>query len=168
MKGCPGITRSLRSGVGSFGFCVFAVAMVLGPHLGAIGGRAACAAPSRLHTLGTGADAFYINEHANGLVSVFIQAVPLDSVLDELKAIGGPTYSSLVPLTRPITLSLHQVTWQTVLDRMFTLLNATFHYRDGHPSHVRVLRMAPNRNYKAAPRPTESKAEWFAIERVAQ
>ena len=114
-------------------------------------------------SLGAGPGRIEVARHGSR-VSIFVQAVEASVVLGELRsAIGGPTFTSLEPLSRPVTLALHQVTLEEVLRRMLVGFNYTLQYREGRLSHVRVLHMIPGRNYKT-PRAVESRSQWTRIE----
>jgi len=92
-------------------------------------------------------------------ISIYAVRVGADFILDELQAVGGPTYGSLEPLTRPVTLTLHEVPVEMMMRRMLDGYNYTLQYKDGRLSHVRVMHMIPGRNYKVVD-PIESLAEW--------
>jgi hypothetical protein len=96
-------------------------------------------------------------------ISIYAERVAADFILDELRAVGGPTYASLEPLTRPVTLTLHGVSIETMLRRMLEGYNYSLHYENGRLAHVRVLHMMPGRGYKVTDA-IETLSEWTRIE----
>jgi hypothetical protein len=123
-------------------------------------GQARAAAAAELEILSFGSGSSEINVVLDGdKLSLFANQVSADLVLRHLKAVGGPTYSSLEPLTRPINLSLHGVTWEAMLRRMLMGYNCSFHYKGSRVDHVRILHLTPTRPYKT-PRLLQSRAEW--------
>ena len=123
-------------------------------------GQAHAAAAGELKILSFGSGSSEINVVLDGdKLSLFANQVSADLVMRHLRAVGGPTYSSLEPLTRPINLSLHGVTWEAMLRRMLMGYNLSFHYKGSRVDHVRILHLTPTRPYKT-PRLLQSRAEW--------
>ena len=105
-------------------------------------------------------------EHGE-LLSFFAENAQADLVLDQFREqIGGPSYTSLEPLTRPVSMALHSVSLEDVLRRMLDGYNYVLEYRGGRLAHVRVLRMIPGRGYKT-PRVAESRSRWLELESAA-
>ncbi|RMD84291.1 MAG: hypothetical protein D6815_04545 [Candidatus Dadabacteria bacterium] len=115
-----------------------------------------------IHHFGSGEEAVEVSLHGK-LISIYADHVPADVILDYLRQLGGPTYSSIEPLTRPVTLTLHRVTMERMLEVMLWGYNYALEYRDGRIAHVRVLRMVPGRSYRVRS-PVETRSEWLAIE----
>lgn len=113
-------------------------------------------------SFGVGANEINVVQHGE-LISIFANNVSADLVLRQLENIGGPSYASLEPLTRPVNLTMHKVTWEEMIRRMLYGYNCSFHYKGGRLARVRVLRMSPQRPYKT-PRLLQSRSEWKAIE----
>jgi hypothetical protein len=105
-----------------------------------------------------GGTSFRFVDHGK-TVSIYAVRVPADFILDELKAVGGPTYRSMEPLTRPVTLTLHDVPIETMMRQMLDGYNYTLLYEDGRLSQVRVMHMIPGRSYKVFD-PVETLSEW--------
>lgn len=118
-----------------------------------------------VRTLGSGSQTFYLVDRGPA-VSIYVNGVPADAILEQLRSIGGPTYKTRVELTRPITMALHRVSWRAMFDRMFSGLNVAYHFRGGRIDRIRVLSLVPGRNYKVAPHPPESRETWMQIESV--
>lgn len=120
-------------------------------------GREAPAADELL-VFGDAPEQFWLVQHGN-LLSIWCDHMPADKLLEELRAIGGPTFSSKQPLTRPVTLSFHRARLEDVLRKMLDGFNFAYYYEDGRLAHVKVLEMIPGRSYKVAS-PVESRSQW--------
>lgn len=117
-------------------------------------------------TLVVGVTRVHLAEHGE-LLSFFAENAQADLVLDQFREqIGGPSYTSLEPLTRPVSMALHSVSLEDVLRRMLDGYNYVLEYRGGRLAHVRVLRMIPGRGYKT-PRVAESRSRWLELESAA-
>ena len=98
-------------------------------------------------------------------ISLFVESTSASFVLESLRDnMAGPTFTSLEPLSRPVTLAVHRMPIEDVLRRMLQGYNYTLAYHDGRISHVRVLHMIPGRNYKT-PRAVETRSQWQRIEK---
>ena len=118
---------------------------------------------STVLTLGSDSQTFYLVDHGD-TVSIYVNGVAADYMLGRLLSVGGPSYRTRVGLTRPVTMSLHRVSWRAMYDRMFSGLNVVYHFRGGKIDRIRVLSLIPGRSYKVATRPLESKETWMRIE----
>jgi len=115
-----------------------------------------------LHTFGEGDSAILVVEHGE-LLSLYANHVGADEVLDRLQEIGGPTYSTVTPLTRPVTLTVHKVRWEDILRKMLQGHSYSITYKGGRVAHVHVMRQITGRNYKTPPA-VESRDQWTRIE----
>ncbi len=120
------------------------------------------AAAGVLHTFGEGAASVLVVEHGE-LLSIYANSVAANDVLDELQAIGGPSYATVTPLTRPVTLTMHKVRWEDILRKMLQGHSYTISYKGGRVSHVHVMQMITGINYKTPPA-VESRERWTRIE----
>ncbi len=120
-------------------------------------------AASAVLTLGSGAQTFYVVDY-NETVSIYVNGVAADYMLEQLRSVGGPSYRTRVGLTRPVTMSLHRVSWRSMFDRMFSGLNVVYHFRGSRVDRIRVLSLVPGRNYKVAPHPLETEKVWMQVE----
>jgi hypothetical protein len=112
-----------------------------------------------LQTFGSPPEQFWLVQHDGDLLSIWCDHMPADKLLEELRAIGGPTFSSKQPLTRPVTLSFHRARIEEVLRKMLDGFNFAYYYENGRLAHVKVLEMIPGRGYKVAS-PVESRSQW--------
>ncbi len=116
-----------------------------------------------VRTLAVGATRVHLVEHGD-LISFFAENAQADLVLDSFKSeIEGPTYTSLEPLTRPVSMALHRVPIKEVIRRMLDGYNYVLEYRGDRLVHVRVLHMIPGRPYKT-PRVSETRNQWLEVE----
>ncbi len=120
------------------------------------------ASAAEIHRFGAGDQRVEVALH-DGLISIYAAKVPADVVLDDLRELGGPTYSSIEPLTRPVTVTMHRATMEAVLRKMLVGYNYALHYRNGRVVHVRVLMPVPGMGYKVPP-PVETRSHWLEVE----
>ena len=119
-----------------------------------------------IKTLAVGSTRVHLVTHGE-LISLFAESAQAELILDHFKReVDGPSYTSREPLTRPVSMALHQVTLEKILRRMLEGYNYVLEYRDGRIAHVRVLRMIPGRPYKT-PRVTETRSHWIEVETAA-
>lgn len=137
------------------------IAGLLLPMLGFIASPSALSA-GVLHTFGEGSTAVLVVEHGERL-SIYANSVSADEVLEELVAIGGPTFTTVTPLTRPVTLTMHRVRWEDILRKMLQGYSYTITYKGGRIAHVHVMQQIAGRNYKTPPA-VESRERWTRIE----
>lgn len=112
--------------------------------------------------LGDGTEIIYVVRHGERL-SIYADKVSAHAVFNALESIGGPTYEFSEELTRPVTLTMHEVTLEQIVRKMLEGHSFTYHYSDGRLALVRVLPAIPGRNYKAPPA-VESRTRWTDIE----
>ncbi len=124
---------------------------------------ASAAAEPEILELGEGAERFWVVDHGDR-ISIYAKAVSASTILDALKPLGGPTYTSFEPLTRPVTLTLHRARMEDVLRKMLDGYSYAYRYRGGRIVHVRVLPLIAGRHYKTAPA-VETREQWEAVER---
>jgi hypothetical protein len=126
------------------------------------GEPAPVAMQAEVRTLGAGSQAVYVVRRGRN-ISLFVDQVPIDLVLEQLQEVGGPTFSNRPHIVRPVTVVVHDVTMEEALRRLLKHINVSFHYRDGRIAHVSMLGEVPGRTY-TPPRPVESQSEWSQIE----
>jgi len=153
-----GCRRALREDPTRYPVAAAAWCAALALSLSLAGG----ASGAEIHRFGTGDQRVEVALH-DGLISIYAAKVPADVVLDDLRELGGPTYSSIEPLTRPVTVTVHRATMEAVLRKMLVGYNYALHYRNGRIVHVRVLMPIPGMGYKVPP-PVETRSHWLEVE----
>lgn len=113
-------------------------------------------------TFGEGTETFYVVDH-DDRISIYAEGVQVRTILENLAEIGGPTFSSRDPLSRPVTVTMHRVPLETVLRRILDGFSFSYHYKGGRLDHVNVLQLVEGRHYKLPPA-LESRSQWERIE----
>jgi hypothetical protein len=117
---------------------------------------------SQILTLGDSPNSIYVVRHADRF-SIFAEAVPADKIFEAMEPLGGPRYEYSTDLTRPVTLTMHEVSIEQIVRKMLEGHSFTYHYADGRLALVRVLPFITGRNYKTPPA-LESRSRWTEIE----
>jgi hypothetical protein len=117
---------------------------------------------SRILSLEHDGHSFYLVRHGER-VSIFAEAVPVHSIFKAMEPLGGPAYEYSDELTRPVTLTMHDVTMERIIRKMLDGHSFTFRYSEGRLSLVSVLPMSETRMYKTPPA-VESRSRWTEIE----
>ena len=117
---------------------------------------------SQILTLGDPPHSIYVVRHAERF-SIFAEAVPADKIFEAMEPLGGPRYEYSTDLTRPVTLTMHEVSIEQIVRRMLEGHSFTYHYADGRLALVRVLPLITGRTYKTPPA-LESRGRWTEIE----
>lgn len=117
---------------------------------------------SRILSLEQDGHSFYLVRHGDRF-SIFAEAVPAHSIFKAMEPLGGPAYEHSDELTRPVTLTMHDVTIERIIRKMLDGHSFTYRYSDGRLALVSVLPLNTNRMYKTPPA-VESRRRWTEIE----
>jgi len=113
-------------------------------------------------TYGTGTATTYLVDHGDS-VSIYAEKVPTDTLIEHMRAVGGPTIESLEPVTRPVTLTMHRARMEEVLRRMLGGYSFTYHYKGGRIANVIVVGTIEGHQH-IAPSALVSRAQWTRVE----
>lgn len=116
------------------------------------------AAPG-IQTLGEGESTIYVVDHGDSW-SMHVESVPTDQLLGLWQQAGGPEMVAKTIVDRPYTLSVHRLSAERILERLFDGFDYTLHYDgSGRLVRVRVYSLDPAAVFKT-PRLVESLREW--------
>ena len=123
------------------------------------------AGSSAIQTLG---DAITLSlvDH-DGTWSMHVENVTSDELFHLWRTAGGPEVVVKMLVDRPVTVSVHRMTPERIVERLLIGYGYTLHYdADGRLARVRVYSPTAQSNYKLA-RLTESLAKWREAESAA-
>jgi hypothetical protein len=105
----------------------------------------------------------YVVDHG-GKWSMHAENVATNEIVRLWHIAGGPEVTTKFPIDRPYTLSVHEVSTEVILERLFEGFGFTMHYDDtGRLDSVRVYGMRDSVSFKT-PRLTETLTRWKEIE----
>jgi hypothetical protein len=159
-----------RTRIPQFVCALLAVAVIAGsawsPVSAQEGGETAAAGEfdpaSRILSLEHDGYSFYLVRHGERF-SIFAEAVPAHAIFKAMEPLGGPAYDHANELTRPVTLTMHDVTIERLVRKMLDGHSFTYRYSDGRLSLVSVLPLNEGRMYKTPPA-VESRSRWTEVE----
>lgn len=116
------------------------------------------AGPS-IETLGNGVSTIHVVDHGDSW-SMHVESIPTDQLLGLWQQAGGPEMVAKTVVDRPYTLSVHRLSAERILERLFDGYDYTLHYdRAGRLVRVRVYSLDPAAAFKT-PRLVESLRDW--------